>query len=175
MARPRGRPFKFRHCAADFDDDTHGLVPQNVAVLHRRLIAVEKVQIRTTDCCRGDFDDGVRRFLNGRIGDGIDANVVFAVPAECSHGIGLRCEFIGERRGLVSKRRFYIGCSDLLGRQCRSRNCHQKDLSHGRTARPSSRKSSFSASKPRPRNLMSHCTPESCSPSRSPQIGKTGE
>ena len=86
--------FKSRHRAADFDDDAHRLMPKDVAVFHRRLVAIEEVQVRAANCGRGDFDDRVRRFLNGWIGNCIDAHVMFAVPAECSHRI-VFSEFVG--------------------------------------------------------------------------------
>ncbi len=76
---------EFRHHAADLDDDSHRLMAEHVAFLHLHHVTVVKMQIRPADRGGGDFDDRVRRFLNHRIGNRINADVRFAVPAECSH------------------------------------------------------------------------------------------
>ena len=43
------------------------------------------MQIRTADSRRGDLDDGVARVDDLRIRNGIDPNVMTAVPCKCSH------------------------------------------------------------------------------------------
>ena len=43
------------------------------------------MEVRSADRGRGDLDNRVCWFLNLRIGNRINADVVFAVPAECSH------------------------------------------------------------------------------------------
>lgn len=67
---------------AELDDLAHVLMAEDVAALHRRLIAVEKMQIRATDGAGGDPDHGIAGVLDRRIGDGVDANVALPVPAE---------------------------------------------------------------------------------------------
>ena len=79
--------FQLCHSTPDFDDDAHRLMAEHIACFHRRLIAIEKMEVRATDRGGGDFDDCVRRFLDHRIGNCVDANVVFTVPAECSHSM----------------------------------------------------------------------------------------
>jgi hypothetical protein len=54
---------------------------QDVAVFHRRLIAVEQMEIGAADRTGCDFDEGISRVLNLWIRNCIDANVAFAVPA----------------------------------------------------------------------------------------------
>jgi len=65
-------------------------VAENVAALHRWLIAVEQVQIRAADGAGRNLDDGVPRILDLRIRNRIDANVAFSMPAECAHYIFLK-------------------------------------------------------------------------------------
>ena len=73
--------FERRHSATNLLDESHGFVPENVAALHCRHIAVEKVQIGIANAAARDFDDRVARILNLRVGDVIDADITFAVPA----------------------------------------------------------------------------------------------
>ena len=44
-----------------------------------------QVQVRAADAGRRDPDDRVGRLLDGRVGDGVDADVVRAVPGQCLH------------------------------------------------------------------------------------------
>ena len=76
---------EFRHRAADLDDDPHRLMAEHVAFLHLDHVTVVKMQIRPANRSGSDFDDRIRRFLNHRIGNRINANVRFAVPTESSH------------------------------------------------------------------------------------------
>ena len=71
---------------ADLDDHAHRLVAEDVARLHRRHVAVVEVQVGAADAGGRDLDDRVARVLDLRVGDGVDADVALAVPAEGSHG-----------------------------------------------------------------------------------------
>jgi hypothetical protein len=54
---------------------------ENVAAFHGRLIAVKQVQVGTADRAGRDLDHRISRVLNPWIGNRIDANVAFSVPA----------------------------------------------------------------------------------------------
>jgi hypothetical protein len=58
-------------------------MPQHVSRFRRGLVAIEQMEVRAADRSGGDFDDRVRRLMNHRIGNFIDAHVGFAMPAEC--------------------------------------------------------------------------------------------
>jgi hypothetical protein len=77
------------HRAADFDDDAHRLVAEDVSRFHRGLVAIEEVEIGAANGGRSNlYDglyDGVSRIDDGRVIDRVDANVVYAVPDECLH------------------------------------------------------------------------------------------
>jgi hypothetical protein len=73
--------FQIGDLGAEFDHLAHILMAQDVAVFHRRLIAVEQMEIGAADRTSCDFDDGISWVLNLWIGNRIDANVAFAVPA----------------------------------------------------------------------------------------------
>ncbi len=63
----------------------HELVPQDVARLHRRDEAIEEMEIGAADGGRGDFDDGVARIQDLRIGYALDAHVVRCMPYQRFH------------------------------------------------------------------------------------------
>ena len=69
----------------DLDHFAHEFVAQYVAGLHRRDITVIEMQVRPADRGRGDLDDAVARVDDFGIIDGIDANVMLAVPCQCAH------------------------------------------------------------------------------------------
>jgi len=62
-------------------DLTHILMAEDVAGFHRRLVAVEQVEIGAADRAGGDLDDRIARVLDLGIGDGVDAHVALTVPA----------------------------------------------------------------------------------------------
>ena len=66
---------------AQLDHLAHVLVAEDVAALHRRLVAVEQMKIGAADRAGGDLDDRVAGMLDLGIGNGVDANVAFSVPA----------------------------------------------------------------------------------------------
>jgi hypothetical protein len=74
-----------RDAAAHRDHLAHVLVAEDITLLHGGLKAVEQMQVRSADGGRGDLDDDVARILNGRIGDGVDANIAGRVPTKCFH------------------------------------------------------------------------------------------
>src|SRR4051794_25589230 len=57
----------------------------DVAGEHCRDEVMEQMKVGAADCATGDFDDGVARILDFRIGDGIAADVFFSVPNESFH------------------------------------------------------------------------------------------
>jgi hypothetical protein len=80
VAYPEVRDF-----GAKFDHLTHVLMPENIAALHRGLVAIKQMQIGTTDGAGGDLDDGISRMLYLGIWNRIDANIAFAVPTQRPH------------------------------------------------------------------------------------------
>ena len=76
---------------ADLDDLAHELVAEHVALLHRRDVAVVDVQIGSADRRRRHFDDGVARIEDDRVGNGLDLDLLFAFPADGSHGRSYAC------------------------------------------------------------------------------------
>jgi len=70
---------------AECHDLAHVLVTEDVARLHRRLVAVEQVEVRPADRAGGDLDDRIARMLDLRVGYGVYSDIAFAVPAECAH------------------------------------------------------------------------------------------
>ena len=71
---------------------------ENVAAFHRRLVAVEEMQVGAADRAGGDLDYRIAGVLDLRIGDGVDANVAFPVPAKCAHVV-LQLRSCSVRRG----------------------------------------------------------------------------
>ena len=67
------------------------LMAEDVAGAHRRDVAVVEVQVGAADRGRGDLEDRIARIDDFGIGNGVDANVVAAVPGECAHGWPPRC------------------------------------------------------------------------------------
>src|SRR3954449_6761775 len=86
---PRLHPVDLR---SDLLHDPDRLVADDVALLHLDDLAAVEVQVRSADRRGRDPDDRVGRFLDGRVVDLVDADVLFAVPNDCSH----------ERRGTRS-------------------------------------------------------------------------
>ena len=76
---------------AKLDHLAHVLMAQDVAALHRRLIAVEQMQVGAADRAGGDLDDRVAGVLDLRIGNGVDADVALPVPAQCAHQSAPNC------------------------------------------------------------------------------------
>jgi len=70
---------------ADFHDFAHKFMAHDVAGFHAGHEAIEQMQVGPADCARAHLDDRVARVLDDRIGDGVVADVVFAVPAKCFH------------------------------------------------------------------------------------------
>src|SRR5262245_11972271 len=53
--------FQVLTLAANLDDFAHELVAENVALLHRRDVAIVEVQVRTTDGRSSDADNRIAR------------------------------------------------------------------------------------------------------------------
>jgi hypothetical protein len=70
--------FDFR---AQLDHFAHVLVAENIAALHGRLVAVEEMKVRAADGAGSDLDDRIARVLDFWIGNRIDPDVAFSVPA----------------------------------------------------------------------------------------------
>ena len=58
---------------------------EDIATFHRWLIAIQKMQVRAADSAAGYLDDCIPGMLDLGIGNRIDANVTFSVPAKCAH------------------------------------------------------------------------------------------
>ena len=69
------------HLGAELDHLAHILMAQDVAALHRRLIAVEKVEIGAADRAGRDLDDRVARMFNFWVRNGVHADVALSMPA----------------------------------------------------------------------------------------------
>src|SRR3546814_18269021 len=63
----------------------HEFMAQYVPRLHRRDIAVIEMEVRPADRRGGDADDGVAGIDDFRIVDGIDPDVMLAMPCESAH------------------------------------------------------------------------------------------
>ena len=70
---------------AQLDYLAHVFVAEYVAAFHRRLIAVEQMEIGAANGAGRDLDDRIPRMLNLRVGDRIDADIALSVPTECAH------------------------------------------------------------------------------------------
>ena len=80
--------FELGDGAADFFDDSHRLVAQDVATFHRRHQSVVKMQIASANGGGGYADDDIIRSLDPRIGNGFAANVFLTMPYKCFHALG---------------------------------------------------------------------------------------
>jgi threonine dehydrogenase-like Zn-dependent dehydrogenase len=69
-------------------DDAHRLVAQDVARVDERAQHLVQVQVRAAQTGARDAHDRVRRLLDGGIGHRVDADVVGAMPGQCSHRRG---------------------------------------------------------------------------------------
>src|SRR3954451_8139958 len=70
---------------ADLDDLAHELVPEDVAALHGRDVAVVEMQVRAADRRRGDADDRVAVVEDLGVGDVLDLHGVAARPDRGPH------------------------------------------------------------------------------------------
>ncbi len=70
---------------ADFFDDPHRFVAEDISFCHEGAESFVQVEIGPANVRRGHLDDGVRRLFDLRIGDGIDADLSFALPRDCAH------------------------------------------------------------------------------------------
>ena len=71
--------------ASDFLDDTHGLVAEDVARAHERPEHLVQVKVGPTDVGARDPDDRIGRFLDHRVGHGVDGHLPPSLPRDCSH------------------------------------------------------------------------------------------
>ena len=78
--------FEIRDLRTKLDDLAHVFMAEDVAAFHRRLVAIEEMQVGAADRAGGDLDHRVTRVLDFRIRDGVDADVTLPVPAKCTHG-----------------------------------------------------------------------------------------
>ena len=84
---------------ADLDDFAHELMAEHVALLHRRDVAVVDVQIGSADRGRRHLDDRVARIQDDRVRNGLDLDLLFAFPADGSHGRSYACRRSGNLAG----------------------------------------------------------------------------
>src|SRR4051812_9738327 len=73
------------HRRANLDYLAHELMAKNVAGFERWHICVVEMEVRTADRSASDLDDGIARIQDFRIGNGINTDVFFSIPAECFH------------------------------------------------------------------------------------------
>ena len=73
--------------AAHLLHDAHGLVSEDVSLLHERAERLVQVQVGAADVGGGDPDYRVRGLLDHRIRNRVDANVLRAVPGHCPHRV----------------------------------------------------------------------------------------
>ena len=71
--------------AADLLHDAHRLVTEDVALAHERTERFVQVQVGATDVGRRDPYDRVRRLLDDRVRNRVDADVLRTVPGHCPH------------------------------------------------------------------------------------------
>src|SRR5690606_4741299 len=87
------------HLATDLDDFAHELVPEDVALLERRDVAVVEVEVRSTDRGARDLHDGIAGIEDLRIGDPLDVDLLRSVPTKGFHGIdSCRSSWVSEGR-----------------------------------------------------------------------------
>src|SRR5690606_23109173 len=79
---------KFRDGRADFFDDAHRLMTENIPLLHRRIEAVEQMEVRPANRRRGNPDNRIAGVFDFRFGDVVAANIADTVPYERFHGEG---------------------------------------------------------------------------------------
>jgi hypothetical protein len=72
---------KIRDLSAKLDHFAHVFMTENIAAFHGRLIAVKQMQVGAANRTGCDPDDGVPRMLDLGIGNRVDPNVAFSVPA----------------------------------------------------------------------------------------------
>src|SRR5919202_3931144 len=73
------------HLTPKLDDLAHELVAEDITFLHRRDIAIVEMEIGAANGGRRDFDNGIARVENLRIGDCLDPHIGDAVPADSFH------------------------------------------------------------------------------------------
>jgi hypothetical protein len=73
--------------AADFLDDPHELVAEDIARLHGGDVAIVEVQVAAADGCPRDADDRIAGIDNLRIPDRVYLNFFGTHPANCLHRI----------------------------------------------------------------------------------------
>ena len=78
-------PLKVRYAFSGFLDNSHELVPENVAFFHGRDEPIEQMKIRSANGSAGDFDDGVVRIQDRRIADVVNLNLATSHPTERFH------------------------------------------------------------------------------------------
>jgi len=71
--------------APDLDDLAHGLVPEDVAALHRGHEAAHKVKVRAADRAGGHLDDDVTTMLDLRVRHSLARDLASALPSKCLH------------------------------------------------------------------------------------------
>src|SRR6185295_14334677 len=73
---------------ADFFDDAHRLVTEDVAGLHEGDETVDEVEIGAADTCGGEADDRVAAVEDFGIGDVFYLHLIWGAPDCCFHGWG---------------------------------------------------------------------------------------
>ena len=71
---------KVRYAFARLLNNSHELMPENVAFFHRRDKPVEQMKIRSADSSPCDFDDGVVRIQDRRVSNVVNLNLATSHP-----------------------------------------------------------------------------------------------
>ena len=77
--------FEICNLRSDLDHLAHGLVAENIAMLHLWNDTVEDVEIRATDSASGHLDDGVARLFDLGVRYALAAHVSLSMPSKCFH------------------------------------------------------------------------------------------
>ena len=77
--------FQFRHRASNFDDLSHRLVAEHVALFHCGHMSSYKCESDPQDRGRGDFYDCVSRIDNRWVWNVLYSDIFLAVPPKRSH------------------------------------------------------------------------------------------
>jgi hypothetical protein len=91
--------------ASDLDDFPHGLVADDVALLHGRHQAAVDMQVGSADRRGADLHDNVTRVPDLRIRHRVDSDVFLAVPAQRAHEWLLAAGQIARARPITMAKR----------------------------------------------------------------------
>jgi hypothetical protein len=95
---------------ADLLDDSHRFVPEHVSGIQIRREHGIEMQVGAAQAGARDADDDVVGLLDGRVRDGVDADVAGALPGKSSHAPSLPLGARAQRGMMIgSSGRFLLG------------------------------------------------------------------